>query len=81
VSEPLPEHPGTIEYVDAATGEVTQTVPAGEVHESISYASGPDGSPQPVTRIAVLTVGNRREIRQYGADGTLLQSTYQRLEA
>jgi hypothetical protein len=76
----IPEHPGTIEIVDAATGEVTGRVPAHEEPEGIAYAPGPDGSLQPVTRITILTVGNRREIRQFAADGTLLQSTYQRSE-
>ena len=76
----LPEHPGTIEFVDGATGEVTRTEPASEVPEGIAYANGPDGTPQPVTRITTLTVGDRREIRQFGADGTLLRSTYQRAE-
>lgn len=76
----LPEHPGTVEYVDGASGEVTRRVPADEVPEAIRYATGPDGEPWPVVRITVLTVGDRREIRQFGADGTLLRSTYQRAE-
>jgi hypothetical protein len=74
------EHPGTIEIVDAATGEVTRRVPAAGEPEGIAFAPGPDGSLQPVTRIAILEIGDRREIRQFGADGTLLQSTYQRAE-
>lgn len=76
----LPAHPGTIEYVDDSTGEVTRTVSAEEVPEGIRYAPGPDGRPVAVTRITILTVGPRREIRQFAADGTLLQSTYQRAE-
>ena len=76
----LPEHPGTVEYVDGASGEVTRRVPAGDVPEAIRYAPGPDGQPQPVARIVVLTVGERREIRQFAPDGTLLRSTYQRAE-
>jgi hypothetical protein len=76
-----PEHPGTIEIVDAATGEVIHRVPAAEEPEGIAYAPGPDGSLQPVTRISVLQVGDRREIRQFAADGTLLRSTYQRADA
>jgi len=76
----LPEHPGEVEFVDGATGEVTQRTPAADVPEQIRYAPGPDGKPQPVTRITILTLGDRREIRQFGADGTLLRSTYQRAE-
>lgn len=80
MSDELPEHPGTVEYVDGATGEVTRRLPAEDVPESIRYAPGPDGRPRPVVRITVLTVGPRREIRQFGADGELLRSTYQRAE-
>jgi hypothetical protein len=76
----LPEHPGTVEYVDGATGEVTRTVPADEVPEQIRFAPGPDGELRPVVKITVLTVGPRREIRQFGADGEILRSTYQRAE-
>jgi hypothetical protein len=75
-----PEHPGEIEYIDEATGEVTRRVRADEVPETIAFAPGPDGTLQPVTRITFLTVGDRREIRQFAADGALLKSTYQRAE-
>jgi hypothetical protein len=34
------EHPGTIEFVDAATGEVTRTVPVDEVPEGIAFVRG-----------------------------------------
>jgi hypothetical protein len=80
MSDELPEHPGTIEYVDGATGEVTRTEAAADVPEAIRYAPGADGKPRPVVRITILTVGPRREIRQFGADGELLRSTYQRAE-
>jgi hypothetical protein len=66
------KHPGTIEFVDGATGEVTRTEPAGEVPETIAFADG-----KPVTRIVVLESGDRREIRSYGADGEFLSATYQ----
>ena len=75
-----PEHPGTIEIVDAATGEVRHRVPADGEPEGIAFAPGPDGSLQPVTRITILEVGDRREIRQFAADGTMLQATYQRAD-
>jgi hypothetical protein len=76
-----PEHPGTIEIVDAATGEVTARVPAADEPDGIAFAPGPDGSLQPVTRISILEIGDRREISQFGEDGTLLRSTYQRADA
>ncbi len=76
----MTEHPGEIEYVDGATGEVTCRVPADDVPEQIRFAPGPDGAPRPVVRITVLTLGDRREIRQFGPEGELLRSTYQRAE-
>ena len=76
-----PEHPGEIEYIDEATGEVIRRARADEVPESIAFAPGPDGALRPVTRITFLTMGDRREIRQFGADGALMKSTYQRLES
>jgi len=76
----MTEHPGTIEFVDAATGEVTRTVPVDEVPEGIAFVPGPTGETLPVTRITILTLDDRREIRQFAADGTLLRSTYQRAE-
>jgi hypothetical protein len=75
-----PPHPGTITFVDGLTGEVTRTEDASEVPDGIRYANGPDGRPQPVTRIEITTFEDRREIRQYGPDGTILRSTYQRAE-
>jgi hypothetical protein len=66
-------HPGTIEFVDGATGEVTRTEAADEVPETIAFAD--DG--RPVTRIVVTESGDRREIRSYGADGEFLSATYQ----
>jgi hypothetical protein len=69
-----------IEIVDATTGEVRRRVAAAEQPEGIAFAPGPDGSLRPVTRISILELGDRREIRQFGQDGALLQSTYQRAE-
>ena len=43
----MTEHPGEIEYVDGATGEVTRRVPADEVPEQIRFAPGPDGARGP----------------------------------
>ena len=66
------KHPGTIEFVDGATGKVTSTERAEDVPEVIAFADG-----KPVTRIVVLDAGDRREIRSYGADGEFLSATYQ----
>jgi hypothetical protein len=66
-----------IEWVDGATGEVTRRQPAAELPDPIRYAPGADERPVRVTRIEIVTRGDRREIRQYAADGTLLLATYQ----
>jgi len=68
------EHPGTVEWVEVSTG-ASRTVPAAEVPDEIRWADG-----RPVTRIETLTVEDRREIRQFAPDGTLLRTTYQRRE-
>jgi hypothetical protein len=65
-------HPGTIEFVDGATGKVTHTERAEDVPETIAFADG-----KPVTRIVVRTSEDRREIRSYGPDGEFLTATYQ----
>ena len=66
-----------VEWVDGATGEVTRRQPAAELADPIRYAPGPDEQPVRVTRVEIVTRGDRREIRQYAADGTLLLATYQ----
>jgi hypothetical protein len=74
------EHPGTIEYVDGTTGKVVHVADAADVDEAISFAPGSDGTSQPVTRIVITTVGEQREVRQMGADGALLRTTFQRVD-
>jgi len=76
LSDELPEHPGFIEYVEGATGEVTKRVRAEDEPEDIAYAPGPDGKLQPVTRIVHFRHGDRHEIHMYGADGTLLKTIH-----
>jgi hypothetical protein len=68
-----------VEWVDVATGEVTRRH-AAELADPIRYAPGADEQPVRVTRVEIITRGDRREIRQYAADGTLLLATYQRRE-
>lgn len=70
-------HPGTIEFVDGASGRVTSTERAEDVPEAIAFARGEDGGQRPVTRIVVITDGDRREIRSYGPDGEFLTATHQ----
>jgi hypothetical protein len=66
------KHPGTIEFVDGASGRVTSTERAEDVPEAIAFAGG-----KPVTRIVVTQVDDQREIRSYGPDGEFLSATYQ----
>ena len=66
------KHPGTIEFVDGATGQVTRTERAEDVPEAIAFARG-----KPVTRIVITGDGEQREIRSYGPDGEFLTATYQ----
>lgn len=75
----MTEHPGTIEYVDGATGKILHVADAADVDDAISFAPGADGTLQPVTRIVITTVGERREVRQLAADGALLRTTFQRV--
>ena len=70
-------HPGTIEFVDGTTGQVTREERAEDVPESIRFAGGSDGELRPVTRIVITESGDQREIRSYGADGEFLTVTYQ----
>jgi hypothetical protein len=69
-----------VEWVDGATGEVTRRQSAAELADPIRYAPGADERPVRVTRIEIVTRGDRREIRQYAEDGTLLLATHQRRE-
>jgi hypothetical protein len=73
------EHPGTVVYVDGATEKVVHVADAADVDDAIAFAPGSDGVLQPVTRIVITTVGDRREVRQLGADGALLRTTFQQV--
>lgn len=75
----MTEHPGTVEYVDGVTGKVLHVADAADVDDAIGFAPDADGTLQPVTRIVITTVGERREVRQMGADGALLRTTFQRV--
>ena len=38
-----PRHPGTIEFVDGATGATVEVVPAESVDPALRWLPGPDG--------------------------------------
>ena len=62
-------HPGKITFVNGTTTTVED---ASTVPESIRFAEG-----VPVVKVVAMTEGDRRIIREYGVDGTLLRSTVQ----
>lgn len=72
-----PKHPGTIQFVDGATQEVTQTVDAKEVPSSIRFAKNEAGELVPVVKVVAVQEGDRRIIREYGPEGQFLRSTVQ----
>ena len=71
----MSEHPGTIVFVDDASG-TARTRSAAEVPETIAWATV-DGERLPVVRVVAITVGPQRTLRSYGPDGRLLSSTVQ----
>jgi hypothetical protein len=73
-----PRHPGTIEFVDGATGATVEVVPAESVDPALRWLPGPDGELRPVVRVEITTDGDRRTIRELGPDGELLRSSLQR---
>lgn len=75
-SQPPPPHPGTITFVDGATGKTTRVAKASEVPDEIKFVETERGL-VPVTKIVASVHGNQRTIRQYGPDGQLLESTVQ----
>jgi hypothetical protein len=74
------DHPGTVVYVDGTTEKVVHVADAADVDDAIAFAPGTDGVLRPVTRIVITTVGDRREVRQLGADGALLRTTFQQVD-
>lgn len=71
-----PSHPGRITFVDGNTQEITREADLSEVPQGIAFVEV-DGRIEPVVRIVTFTDEDRRIIRQYGADGSLLLSTVQ----
>lgn len=69
------EHPGTIEFVDGDTNEITEE-DAANVPESLRFAETDEGL-VPVVRVVARTAGKQRFIREYGPGGELLRSTVQ----
>lgn len=71
-----PRHPGTIVFAEAGKKE-EQVKLASEVPESIAFVKE-HGVLVPVVRVVADVVGDQRVLTSYGADGRVLQTTYQR---
>jgi len=69
-------HPGRIVFIDGDTGQIVEDVDAAEAPESVRFADGPRGR-RPVVKVVATTMGERREIAEYGPDGELLRVTVQ----
>jgi oxalate decarboxylase/phosphoglucose isomerase-like protein (cupin superfamily) len=76
-SQRKPKHPGTIEFVNGITNEVTHRRPISEVPESLRFANTEQGL-VPVVKIVELTSGDQREIHLYGPNEQWLRTTLQR---
>ena len=74
----LPEHPGTIEFVDGVTGATLRRDDAAQVPDSIKFLPDAEGRIRAVVRVRMTESGDRREIEQIAEDGTVLKRTYQR---
>ncbi len=72
-----PKHPGTIQFIDGVTQEVTKTVDAQEVPSSIRFAKDEAGVLVPVVKVVAIQEGDRRIIREYGPEGQFLRPTVQ----
>ncbi len=71
-----PKHPGSIQYIDGQTQQVTHTANISEVPASLRFAETPQGL-VPVVKVVAHQEGDRRIIREYGPDGQFLRSTVQ----
>jgi hypothetical protein len=75
-ASPPPQHPGTIVYVDADTGE-ERISPISEVPEAFRFAPGQDGRMVPIVRVVARVAGDQRTIQELGPEGEILRSTVQ----
>ncbi len=70
------KHPGKIVFVDGKTHQITDTLQAAEVPESIRFAETAKGW-VPVVKIVEITTDKERFIHFYGPDDQFLKSTIQ----
>lgn len=70
-----PAHPGTVRFVDELA-KTERVEPVEQVPEAVAFATVA-GVQVPVVKVVLSGSPARRELRRYGQDGTLLESTYE----
>lgn len=77
MTDPPPEHPGTIRDFDSE-GELVSELPIDEVPEFMRLAPDEDERPVPIVEVVARETPWGREILQYGPHRKLLRVTAQR---
>jgi hypothetical protein len=77
MTDPTPQHPGTIRYLDDA-GELVNELPIDEVPEELQFAHDENGRLIAVVEVVARDMPGGRELLEYGPNGQLLRVTTQR---
>ncbi|MDT5047340.1 MAG: hypothetical protein QOE48_5740 [Mycobacterium sp.] len=78
MTDPAPQHPGTIRYLDEA-GALVNELPIEEVPAALQFAYDENERLIPVIEVVARDVPGGRELLEYGPGGQLLRVTRQRL--
>jgi len=70
-----PAHPGQITFVDQ-TAKTEKTLPVAQVPEAVAWGIL-DGQPVAIVKVVAVTMGPRRELHSYAADGRRVSTTVQ----
>lgn len=76
---PIPEHPGTIRYLDGS-GALVDELPIDEVPESLWFGYDELDRLTPIVEVVSREIPGGRELLEYGPHGKLLRVTVQRRE-
>jgi hypothetical protein len=77
MTDPPPQHPGTIRYLNDA-GELVNEMPIDEVPEDLRFAADENDQLVPVVEVVAREFPGGRELLEYGPGGQLLRVTGQR---
>jgi hypothetical protein len=77
MTDPTPQHPGTIRYLDD-DGELVNELPIDEVPESLRFGYDEEDRLIPVVEVVAREIPGGRELLEYGPDQQLLRVTAQR---